>query len=165
MKSLTKMDDLENMRLDSGGISHTFKLGELDGTLNFRLRRVRSYLTERYRLLMVERGARAGTFSALALIEANPGSSQIDLARFAGYDQTALVSIIDDLEKREWAVRRRDPKDRRKHRLEITLAGREALSTLAQSAMENERQAREALTPEELLQFRAALEKIYSRVV
>ena len=36
-------------------------------------------------------GLRAGAFGVLALIEANPGISQIDLARFGGYDQTALV--------------------------------------------------------------------------
>jgi DNA-binding MarR family transcriptional regulator len=147
------------------GVVDDYSMGELDQLLNFRLRRIRNHLTERYRNETLRLGLRAGAFGVLALIDANPGISQIDLARFGGYDQTALVGILDDIEKRGWATRTRDPADRRRHRVEITDAGKEALGELLARAIENERPAREALTPEELEVFRVSLDKIYHRLL
>jgi DNA-binding MarR family transcriptional regulator len=142
-----------------------FSLGALDATLNFRLRRIRGHLTDAYRRETARLGLRPGAFSLLALIEANGLVSQADLARFAGYDPAAVVGIMDDFEKRGWAERRKDPGDRRRHRLKITVAGREALSGLLDHALENERVAREVLTEDELTQFRTSLDKIYRRLV
>ncbi|WP_212611927.1 MarR family winged helix-turn-helix transcriptional regulator [Sphingomonas baiyangensis] len=147
------------------GVAGNFSMGVLDDLLNFRLRRIRNHLTEKYRLETLKLGQRAGAFSVLALIDANPGISQIDLARFGGYDQTALVGIIDDMEKRGWATRARDPSDRRRHMVNITDQGREALAELFAAAQENEREAREALTPEELEVFRVWLDKIYRQLL
>src|SRR4051794_19639336 len=46
-------------------------------------------------------GLRTGTFSALALISANPGCSQNQLAGGLGMDKSAVVAIIDELESRD----------------------------------------------------------------
>ncbi len=147
------------------GVAGQYSMGVLDELLNFRLRRIRSCLTEKYRNETVKSGLRAGAFSILALIDANPGISQIDLARFAGYDQTALVGIIDDMESKGWTTRQRDPADRRRHQVQITEAGREALARLYEAAVENEREAREALSPEELEVFRIWLDRIYRKLL
>jgi DNA-binding MarR family transcriptional regulator len=140
-----------------------FELGVLnDDVLVFRIRRIRDLLAERFRRSSTEgRGLRAGEFSALALIDANPGISQSDLARIGGFDQTALVSILDDLEEHAWAVRKRDRADRRRHKMEITQKGREALADLLERARENEAPARDALTKEEFRAFQSSLNKIY----
>jgi DNA-binding MarR family transcriptional regulator len=143
------------------GVAGSFDMGVLDQLLNFRLRRIRNHLTERYREETLAKGLRPGAFSVLALIDANPGIAQIDLARFGGYDQTALVGIIDDFEARGWARRTRDPADRRRHRIEATDDGREALKEMLARAVENERPACEVLDADELAAFRAALDKIY----
>lgn len=147
------------------GMADQFSMGVLDELLNFRLRRIRNCLTEKYRNETLKMGQRAGAFSVLAVIAANPGISQIDLARFAGYDQTALVGIIDDMEARGWTTRTRDPADRRRHQVHITEAGREALDELFAAAVENEREAREALSPEELDVFRVWLDRIYRKLL
>ena len=147
------------------GVADDYSMGMLDRLLNFRLRRIRNHLTERYRSETLQLGLKAGAFGVLALIEANPGISQIDLARFGGYDPTALVGILFDIEQRGWLTRSRDPADRRRHQVEITDAGRKALGDLMDRAMANERPAREALTAEELETFRALLDKIYHRLL
>lgn len=147
------------------GVGDDFSMGMLDLLLNFRLRRIRNHLTERYRRETQRLGLKAGAFGVLALIDANPGISQIDLARFGGYDQTALVGILYDLEERGWVKRSRDPVDRRRHRVEIESDGKDALAELFARATENERDIREALTREELEIFRVWLDKMYKKLL
>lgn len=142
-----------------------FDIGVLNDVMVFRLRRIRNHLTERFRAGQWRGGMKPGEFSALALVVANPGISQIDLARVSGFDQTSLVGIIDDLERRGWAGRAKDPGDRRRHCIYATAAGREALDQLMERALDNERDAREALTPDELATFMASLDKIYRRLL
>jgi DNA-binding MarR family transcriptional regulator len=60
-----------------------------------------------------------------------------------------------------WAERRRDPEDRRRHTVELTLAGRKAL-TRAERALDGlEDSVLEALTPEE----RETLRDLLARAV
>ena len=134
----------------------------MDEILVFKLRRVRDVLTHAFRASSTEgRGLRAGEFSVLALIAANPAISQIELARFGGFDQTILVGIIDDLESRDWVIRQQHREDRRRRVLQITKAGRSALATLFARALENEQAARSALSATEMRSFRKALDTIY----
>lgn len=142
-----------------------FSLGVLEDVLVFRLRRIRNYMTDTFRAGEWRDGLRPGEFTTLALIVANPGISQIDLARVGGFDQTSLVGVLDDLERRKWAVRSKHPDDRRRHRIEATEAGRKAVLMLRDRALENEAEARAALTPAELEQFHASLHKIYHRLL
>ncbi len=139
------------------------KLGVLaDDVLVFRIRRIRDLLTETFRRSTTEgRGLRAGEFSVLALIDANPGISQADLARTAGLDQSVLVGILDDLESHGWAVRKRDRADRRRHMVEITADGQIQLNDLLSSARINEAPARDALPADEFQAFQRSLDKIY----
>ena len=152
-------------RASVSGISGKFAVGVLDQLLNFRLRQIRNRLTVCYRDETFKLGLAAGAFTVLALVDANPGIAQIDLARFGGFDPTALVGIIDDLEHRGWAKRSRDPTDRRRYQLDATDQGRAALEEMLARAIENEKPARDALSDEELLQFRNGLEKIYQRLL
>jgi len=137
-------------------------LGALDHILNFRMRRIRDHLAKSFRQAATEgHGLRAGDFTVLALIEANPRVSQIDLSRVAGYDQANLVSILDDLERHGWVIREKDTRDRRRHCLLITEQGRLHLHALSAQAIENEFRARAALDSDELVAFEKSLRKIY----
>jgi DNA-binding MarR family transcriptional regulator len=161
----SKEADLMEREASDQRISDTFELGVLEEVMNFKLRRIRDHLTTAYRRETGRQGLRPGVFSLLALIEANPRYSQAELARFAGYDRTALVGIMDDLEQRGWAVRHKDVADRRRHQVEITTKGRQALAVLLERALENERPAREALSAVEFSEFHEALDKIYRRLI
>ncbi len=130
--------------------------------LVFKLRRIRDVLTQAFRQSTTEaRGLRAGDFGVLALIEANPDISQIELARVGGFDQTILVGVIDDLESRHWVVRQQSREDRRKRVLQITKEGRAALTDLLAKAIENEKPARKALSAADMRAFQKALTDIY----
>ncbi|MDI2126402.1 MarR family winged helix-turn-helix transcriptional regulator [Yinghuangia seranimata] len=57
------------------------------------------------------------------------GLSQQDVSRILGIDPNVLVGVIDELEDRGFAERRRNPEDRRRHLVHVTDAGREAVET------------------------------------
>ena len=138
----------------------------MDEILVFKLRRIRDALTYAFRESSTEgRGLRAGDFSALALIEANPDISQIELARIGGFDQTLLVGVIDDLEERGWVVRQQSRDDRRKRVLQITKSGRTALADLLSKALENEKPARKALNATQMREFQNALDDIFRALI
>ncbi|SOB79498.1 DNA-binding transcriptional regulator, MarR family [Sphingomonas guangdongensis] len=164
-RATTKIADPVPPGAATPGLAESFSLGVLDQLINFRLRHIRNYLTDCYRKETLALGLKAGAFGVMAVIDANPGISQIDLARFGGYDQTVLVGVLDDIEQRGWATRTRDPSDRRRHRVALTNEGKVALDGLLARALENERPAREALTAAELRDFRAALDKIYHHLL
>ncbi|WP_341897208.1 MarR family winged helix-turn-helix transcriptional regulator [Sphingobium sp. YR657] len=106
------------------------KLGRLDDFLGFRLRRVQNSLSGNFAQAIASYGLRSGEFTTLALVAANPGISQNELAREVGLDKSVMVLIVDDLEKREWAFRGRSKTDRRRHSLSITPAGQAELDAM-----------------------------------
>jgi DNA-binding MarR family transcriptional regulator len=59
----------------------------------------------------------------MQLISSNPGCAQRDLAREMAIDESALVTIIDELEGRDLAQRVRSKADRRRNGLFLTAEG------------------------------------------
>jgi DNA-binding MarR family transcriptional regulator len=77
---------------------------------------------------------------ALAYVRDHEGCPQQDLADAFCIDANNVVLLLNELEELGYATRLRDPKDRRRHVVELTLAGRAALerSEAAQGAIEDE---------------------------
>lgn len=78
---------------------------------------------------------------ALTLLHLAEGStSQQALIEALGVDPSVLVAILNDLERDHLVERRRDPADRRRHIVELTAAGADALSPVegAIAAVESE---------------------------
>jgi DNA-binding MarR family transcriptional regulator len=115
-------------------------LGRLGNFLGFRLRRVQNQLSRYFAAATAEQGLRSGLFSSLALISANPGMSQNELSKAIALDKSVTVTIVDELEKYGWAVRKRSATDRRRHALYITQAGEDHLDELF-AVLENTEQA------------------------
>jgi DNA-binding MarR family transcriptional regulator len=65
-----------------------------------------------------------------ALLEAGPLSQQ-QVAEKMRVNRSLVVGIVDDLERRGWVERRRDPADRRSYQLHVTDAGRSAREEMA----------------------------------
>lgn len=138
------------------------QLGVLEGFVGFRIRRVQNQLSKHFNELIAEHGLLPGTFSALALIAANPGLSQAELSVLIGHDKASLVAIVDFMEKKAgWVERRSSETDRRRYSLYITRAGRTALSRLLKSAGENEKDLHAVLSQTELKELLRLLDKVY----
>jgi len=86
---------------------------------------------------------------ALAYVRDHDACPQQDLADAFCMDANNVVLLLNELEELGYVARLRDPGDRRRHLVQLTRAGRTALSRseLAQAAIEDE--VLGALEPEE----------------
>jgi MarR family transcriptional regulator, temperature-dependent positive regulator of motility len=77
---------------------------------------------------------------ALSYVRDHDGAPQQELADALCVDANNVVLVLNELEDIGHITRRRDPEDRRRHRVEITSAGREALERAerAQEAIEDD---------------------------
>jgi MarR family transcriptional regulator, temperature-dependent positive regulator of motility len=77
---------------------------------------------------------------ALSYLRDHDRSPQQELAEALCMDANNVVLLLNELEDREYVARRRDPDDRRRHIVELTTAGRQALKSAenAQEGIEDE---------------------------
>jgi DNA-binding MarR family transcriptional regulator len=85
-------------------------------------------------------GMRLKQFVALNDLHHMPGVGQRQLGDLLMLDANNCVLLLNDIEAAGWAERRRDPDDRRRHIVEITDSGREALfrAEIALDGLEDE---------------------------
>jgi DNA-binding MarR family transcriptional regulator len=86
-------------------------------------------------------GMRLKQFVALNYLHHMPaGVGQRQLGDLLMLDANNCVLLLNDIEAAGWAERRRDPEDRRRHIVEITESGREALfrAEIALDGLEDE---------------------------
>jgi DNA-binding MarR family transcriptional regulator len=104
-------------------------------------------------------GMRLRQFLVLSYLNERSPSRQQDLCETLMLDANNCVLLLNELEEAGWTERKRDTGDRRRHVVEITPAGREALQVArrAQSSLEDEVLA--GLDEEEREQLRTLLRK------
>lgn len=119
--------------------------GQLAGTVGPRVRLLRNALAARSIAALEEFALPTGSLTVLSLIAANPGSSQTVLAKAAGLNKSALVGIVDELEKRGLAARDRSASDRRRNHLTVTPEGEAAMKAMFELVRKGEDTVREAL--------------------
>ncbi|WP_347302338.1 MarR family transcriptional regulator [Croceibacterium sp. TMG7-5b_MA50] len=100
-----------------------------------------------------------GALTVLALVSANPGTSQTLLARRAGINKSALVGIVDQLEARALVARDRSAVDRRRNSLSVTPEGEAMLEQLHAATWPAEAPIRAALDAGEQAQLLNLLDR------
>lgn len=98
---------------------------------------------------------------ALSYLRDHEGAPQQELGDALCMDANNVVLLLNELEDRGHVARRRDPHDRRRHLVELTASGREALRSAegAQESIEDE--VLQALDPDE----RATLWQLLTRAL
>jgi DNA-binding MarR family transcriptional regulator len=99
-------------------------------------------------------------FGMLSHLAAAEGQSQQALSIALGIHRSAVVALVDDLEHRGLAERRRDPVDRRAYTLYLTPSGRELLAELELAADKREAELLAALDASERSQFISLLQRV-----
>jgi DNA-binding MarR family transcriptional regulator len=102
-------------------------LGVLDGHLGYFLRRVQVWVFQDFIKTLATIDLRPAQYSVLAVIGANRGLSQADVAQLLGIERARLVRLLHRLEKRGLTQRLASPNDRRSHALQLTTAGQALL--------------------------------------
>jgi DNA-binding MarR family transcriptional regulator len=107
------------------------------------------------------KGLHPRLFGLLTALEESGPISQQQLAEKMRVNRTLVVGIADDLERRGWLERRRDPADRRSYALHVTDAGRRARDEMAPQVKRANERMTERLTPPE----RARLHELLRAVI
>jgi DNA-binding MarR family transcriptional regulator len=111
-----------------------------------------------------ELGMRLKDFVALAYLRSHPGISQHELGEAIGVDANNLVILLNELEEAGWALRRRDPEDRRRHLVDITSKGRAVLAKAEAAISVVEDEVLAALPASERITLARLLAKAIDRV-
>jgi DNA-binding MarR family transcriptional regulator len=99
-------------------------------------------------------------FGMLSHLAASEGQSQQALSIALGIHRSAVVALVDDLEHRGLAERRRDPVDRRAYTLYLTPQGRDVLADLQREAEEHEAELLTAFDASERSQLISLLQRL-----
>lgn len=121
--------------------------GILQGAIGPRIRLLRNALSAGSLRVSEPFGLPTGSLTVMALIAANPGCAQVELAEMAGITGPSLVGIIADLEGRGYISRQRMKEDRRRNMLVLTPAGEAAMRDLFAAVSKIEQPVRDALGP------------------
>jgi DNA-binding MarR family transcriptional regulator len=114
-------------------------LGWLGGTVGFYLRTAQEAAFQAYSRKANGADARPWRFAVLALIDANSGLTQGELAAALRRNTSSLTPVLDDLCRQGYVSRERLETDRRTYALKLTPKGKAAEAKLMASAIAHER--------------------------
>jgi len=97
-------------------------------------------------------------------LKIRPTANQRELAAAVGVREATLSHHLNAMEDDGLLIRRRDPSNRRVHKVELTAAGEAAFLQLRQAAMAFDRQLRHGISTEELTGLTGLLERLASNV-
>jgi DNA-binding MarR family transcriptional regulator len=120
--------------------SKPVNLGWLGGTVGFYLRTAQEAAFQAFARRANGADARPWRFAVLALIDANPGLTQGELAAAIRRNTSSLTPVLDDLSRQGYVTRQRLESDRRAYALKLTPKGNAARIKLLASAVEHERE-------------------------
>jgi MarR family transcriptional regulator, lower aerobic nicotinate degradation pathway regulator len=115
----------------------------------FLLARAGGAAIRRLNRALARHGLRSRQYTVLTAAAEPPGRSQRDLGELLGIDPSAVVAIVDDLEREGLVRREPHPLDRRTRLIVATDAGRSRLAEVAGSTGEVEAALLARLAPGE----------------
>jgi DNA-binding MarR family transcriptional regulator len=99
--------------------------------------------------------------SALWLVADHPDIAQTGLAQRMRMDRATTMAIVNRLESRGYLLRKKSRSDRRKQALNLTDAGRRALSTAKRAIQQHEQWLKSRFSAKEVAQLIELLTRIH----
>jgi DNA-binding MarR family transcriptional regulator len=120
-------------------------LDALAGHAGYAVRRFQIWIFQDFIRTLGAVDIRPTQYSVMTVIGANPGLSQMAVAKRLGIERARLVHLLDSLEHRDLLSRIRSATDRRSHALHLTARGKTALAQFKRLAAEHERHVAEKI--------------------
>ncbi|WP_422775760.1 MarR family winged helix-turn-helix transcriptional regulator [Pseudomonas mediterranea] len=133
----------------------------LDDLIGYALRRAQLKLFQSLISQLAVHDLRPAQFSALAIIDQNPGLMQADLAKALAIEPPQVVPLLNKLESRALAVRVRCKPDKRSYGIFLSKTGETLLKELKQIAAQSDLDSTAALSGAEREELLRLLKKVY----
>jgi DNA-binding MarR family transcriptional regulator len=135
-------------------------LGSLPLQLGYALRRAQATVLQDLQRRLAAHDIRQIQFLMLQVLRHNPGLRQTQLSHALGVKRTNLVPLLDELERRGLAERRRTSGDRRSSAVFLTAQGLKMLDQLERIMDQHEDRYAARLGPEGKHQLLALLQRL-----
>lgn len=113
--------------------------------IGYKLRRAQLYVFQDFIETFARMKLRPTEFSVLAIIAETPGLKQSEIAESLGVKRANFVALMDSLERRGLAERRKAPSDRRSHSVHLTEEGARFVKKMTTQWAEHENRLIERL--------------------
>lgn len=117
----------------------TIGLDALTGHAGYAVRRFQLWIFQDFIRTLAAVDIKPTQYSVMTVIGANPGLSQMAVAKRLGIERARLVHLLDSLEKRKLVKRVQSAADRRSHALHLTAHGKDEMRKFKRLAAEHER--------------------------
>jgi len=129
----------------------------LADSVGFLLSKAAQKISELHIPAFAEFNVQPKQYGILSLLKVRNNLSQIEISRALMIDRSTMVALVDDLEKKNLAIRTRDTKDRRAYSLALTRKGQNLLTKLAEKLFKTEADYLAVLQPNGADTLRKAL--------
>jgi DNA-binding MarR family transcriptional regulator len=163
-KGLNKREQPRRRGKNGEAVAASTKFGPLDHWVGFNLRMAQEAAFQAFSRRSQAIGEHPGRFATLTLIGRNPGISQTELSQASGRDKSSVTPVVEDLVRRGLIERKRESRDRRANRLNLTPAGKKTLTELTRCARRHERNLDRVIGRGERKGFLAILKKIAAQI-
>jgi DNA-binding MarR family transcriptional regulator len=123
-------------------------LDGLVGHIGYSVRRFQIWIFQDFIKTLSAVNIRPAQYSVMTVIGANPGMTQMAVAKRLGIERARLVHLLDSLEARNLVKRIPSQTDRRSHALHLTPSGQASLRQFKMLAAEHERHVDEKIGQE-----------------
>src|SRR5438034_5691794 len=128
-----------NGSAQNGVMDDEIGLDALAGHAGYAVRRFQIWIFQDFIRTLSAVDIRPTQYSVMTVIGANPGLSQMAVAKRLGIERARLVHLLNSLEQRKLVKRVQSATDRRSHALHLTAQGKEQLRRFKRLAAEHER--------------------------
>lgn len=112
---------------------------ELGAIIGYKLRRAQLYVFQDFLDTFDQLKLRPAEFSVLVSMARSPGQTQSQIAEQLGIKRANFVALMDEMEKRGLAERRKSPDDKRSHSLHLTREGHRFVARMMEVWHDHER--------------------------
>jgi DNA-binding MarR family transcriptional regulator len=157
------MNKKQQVAVDTTDVEETSEINSpfLDEVIGYALRRAQLKVFQHLINELEAYDLRPAQFTALTLIEQNPGLMQAELARALAIEPPQMVIMLNKLEALGLALRIRCKADKRSYGIFLSKTGETLLKQLKEVAIRSDDEATSALTAEERKQLLHLLHKVY----
>lgn len=144
--------------------AQALKHDDLSSLLGFHVRLAHVAIYRDFMEEMAPLGLTQKQGAVLILIGANPGTSQVTLAKFLGTDRATMMAMVNRLQAGKLIERRASESDRRRWALFPTRAGKAVLEDMKRRIAGHENKFASRFTDQELAQFMEFLSRVHKKL-